>query len=287
MRLSVRRCIDPTRQNLHDRLPLTTFKVLLEYDGSRYSGWQDQKNARTVMGELKKAAREVFAEAPEMQGAGRTDAGVHALGQVMHLKVASPVREPPGLIKRRLNELLPADIVILDIERAQRNFHARHDALSRVYVYQISTRKQAFMKKYVWWIKEELDLQAMARGAASLIGRHDFICFRAADSSRPGDSTIVVVEKAEIETEEDVILFRIEASHFLWRMVRRIVGVLVKAGTGEVSHSDFCKLIEGRCDPKFDVAAWTAPASGLFLEEVRYGSSSGSLSARERPGRTI
>jgi tRNA pseudouridine38-40 synthase len=206
-----------------------------------------------------------------MQGAGRTDAGVHALGQVTHLKVTSQVRHAPEVIKRRLNDLLPADIVVLDIERADRSFHARHDAHSRVYIYQISTRKQAFMKKYVWWIKDDLDIKAMERAAAALVGRHDFICFRAADSSRPDDSTIVEVEKAGIETEEDIILIRIEASHFLWRMVRRVVGVLVKVGTGEVSQSDFRKLLEGRCDPKLDVAAWTAPAAGLFLETVRYG----------------
>src|SRR6516162_3988969 len=142
---------------------MITFKVLLEYDGSRYSGWQDQKNARTVMGELKKAAREVFHSDVDMQGAGRTDAGVHALGQVMHMKIASPVHHKPDTIARRMNDLLPADIVILDLQPAPRNFHARHDALTRTYLYQISTRKQAFMKKYVWWVKEPLDIPAIER----------------------------------------------------------------------------------------------------------------------------
>src|SRR5438876_4151662 len=99
---------------------MTTFKVTLEYDGTRYAGWQDQKNARTIMGELKKAAREVFQSDVEMQGAGRTDAGVHALGQVMHMKVASPVRHKPDVLLKRLNDLLPADIVILDLEQAPR-----------------------------------------------------------------------------------------------------------------------------------------------------------------------
>jgi tRNA pseudouridine38-40 synthase len=249
---------------------VTTFKVLLEYDGTRYSGWQDQKNARTVMGELKKAAREIFGEQVEMQGAGRTDAGVHALGQVMHMKVSSQVRHTPDMIRRRFNDLLPADIVVLEIEATERNFHARHDAHSRTYIYQVSTRKQAFTKRYVWWIKDRLDVNAMKKAAAMLVGRHDFVCFRAADPSKPGESTIVEVESVEIETEEDIIQFRIEASHFLWRMVRRIVGVLVKVGTGEVSHTEFSRLLGGHCDPKLDVAAWTAPASGLFLERVKY-----------------
>ena len=249
---------------------MTTFKVLLEYDGTRYSGWQEQKNARTVMGEVNKAAREVFAAGVLMQGAGRTDAGVHALGQVVHIKLASQVKHSPEVIRRRMNDLLPADIAILEVERAQRNFHARHDARSRVYVYQMSRRKQAFTKRYVWWIKEDLDLKRMEKAASMLTGRHDFICFRAADASRPDESTIVEIENAAIEIDEDIVQFRIEGSHFLWRMVRRIVGVLVKVGTGDISLDDFKKLLDGKCGPNLDVAAWTAPASGLFLEEIRY-----------------
>jgi tRNA pseudouridine38-40 synthase len=122
----------------------------------------------------------------------------------------------------------------------------------------------------VWWVKEDLNVDRMRRAASLLVGRHDFVCFRAADAARPDESTIVVVGRAEIETEEDIIQIRIEASHFLWRMVRRVIGVLVKVGKGEVTIDDFEKLLDGRCDPRLDVAAWTAPASGLFLEEVRY-----------------
>src|SRR5947208_15771681 len=108
------------------------FKVLLEYDGTRYSGWQEQKNARTVMGEIRKAARQVFGSDVEMQGAGRTDAGVHALGQAMHIKVPAQVKQSPTVIKQRLNELLPADIVVLDLQSAHCNFHAGIDTRSRV-----------------------------------------------------------------------------------------------------------------------------------------------------------
>lgn len=249
---------------------MTVFKLLLEYDGSRYSGWQDQKNARTVMGELRRVAVAVFQGPVEMQGAGRTDAGVHALGQVAHIKVGSAVRETPEVLLRRFNDLLPADIVVLLLERASRTFHARHDAVSRSYIYQISTRKQAFTKKTVWWIKEPLDVKAMSRAAALLIGRHDFICFRAADAARPDESTVVVVTSATIEAGDDIIQFRMEASHFLWRMVRRIVGCLAKVGTGELKEKDFQRLIDGHPVAELDVAAWTAPASGLFLEEVFY-----------------
>jgi tRNA pseudouridine38-40 synthase len=249
---------------------MNSFKVLLEYDGTRYSGWQEQKNSRTVMGEIRKAAREVFGADVEMQGAGRTDAGVHALGQVLHIKVDSRVKQPLQTIQQRLNDLLPVDIAVLDIEPSRRNFHARHDARSRVYVYQISKRKQAFLKRYVWWIKEDLDLDRMQQAAALLVGRHDFVCFRAADAARPDESTIVEVEQVAVEADDDMIRIRLAASHFLWRMVRRIVGVLVRVGKREVAIEDFQRLIDGRCNPKLDVAAWTAPASGLFLEEVRY-----------------
>jgi tRNA pseudouridine38-40 synthase len=249
---------------------MITFKILLEYDGTRYSGWQEQKNARTVMGEIRKAAREVFSRDVEIQGAGRTDAGVHALGQVMHLKVASQVKDGSHVIQRKMNDLLPADIAILDIQQADRKFHARHSARSRVYVYQISRRKQAFTKRYVWWVKDSLDLKRMNEAASLIVGRHDFICFRAADPARPDESTIVEVERAEIETEEDIIQIRIEASHFLWRMVRRVIGALVKVGKGEITVDQFQRLIDAKCSDDLDVAAWTAPASGLFLEEIRY-----------------
>jgi tRNA pseudouridine38-40 synthase len=251
---------------------LTAFKLLIEYDGSRYSGWQEQKNARSVMGELRRVASTVLHGDVEMQGAGRTDAGVHALGQVAHIKLERTIRENPEVLLRRFNDLLPADIVVLDLARAPAKFHARHDAISRTYIYQISTRKQAFTKKTVWWVKEPLDVKAMSRAAALLAGRHDFICFRAADTARPDESTIVVVESAGIEAEDDIIQFRIEASHFLWRMVRRIVGCLVRVGTGELKENDFLRLIQGHPNANVDVAAWTAPASGLFLESVRYPS---------------
>lgn len=251
---------------------MSTWKLTLEYDGTRYSGWQQQRNARTVQGELITAAEDYFRAEVDIQGAGRTDAGVHAFAQVAHLRLPGKVIRGTDDIRRELNHRLPADIVVIEVEQASGRFHARHDALTRTYRYQISTRKTAFWKRYVWWIKEELDVPAMARSARMLEGRHNFICFRAEDPSRPDESTIVVVESASIELAEPLILFRVEASHFLWRMVRRVAGVLVKIGRHEISEADYAKLLAGRCDPKLDVAAWTAPASGLCLESVSYAS---------------
>lgn len=250
---------------------ITNWKLTLEYDGSKYRGWQEQVNARTVQGELKKAAAEYFGRDADIQGAGRTDAGVHALVYVANMKVDVRSAPAPEHLMRTLNDILPSDIAVLAAERAPAGFHARRDALTRSYIYQIATRKTAFSKKHVWWIKETLDTEVMARAASSIAGRHDFICFRALDPSKPGESTIVVVESAGIEVEPDMIVFRIEASHFLWRMVRRLVGTLVRLGRGEITEADFAQLLAGKCDKRFDVPAWTAPASGLFFEQVKYG----------------
>lgn len=249
---------------------MRTWRLTLEYDGTKYRGWQEQKNARTVMGELHVALEEFFGGKVEIQGAGRTDAGVHAIAQVAHVRARTTARRHPDQIRRVLNDKLPADIVVTALEEAPNSFHARHDAVSRTYVYQISTRKSAFSKKYVWWIKDNLDVALMSRAARMIAGRHDFACFRAADPSKPGESSVVVVESAGIEQDEDMILFRITASHFLWRMVRRLTGVLVKLGLGEITLLDFERLLDGRAEAKLDVAAWTAPSSGLFLEAVRY-----------------
>jgi tRNA pseudouridine38-40 synthase len=250
---------------------LKTWKLTLEYDGTKYSGWQEQINARTVQGQLRKAAEDFLGAKVEIQGSGRTDAGVHAIAQVAHLRAGGKRSFPPSHeILRALNERLPSDICILDVVEASDKFHARHDATARTYLYQISTRRTAFFKKYVWWVREALDIPLMSRAARMLIGRHNFVCFRAADAARPDESTIVVVDDAGVEEDGHLILFRITGSHFLWRMVRRIVGVLVKIGKGEITLDEFAGLLKGEADPRLDVAAWTAPASGLFLEKVGY-----------------
>lgn len=249
---------------------MKTWKITLEYDGSRYSGWAEQTNApRTVMGELRKAAGTLFGGPIELGGSGRTDAGVHAAAQVAHLRATPRRAVPPGQLMRLLNEALPADIAVLDVVEAPAKFHARHSAVSRSYVYQVSTRKTAFSKKYVWWVKEPLDVEKMQRAAALIVGRHDFVRFCAKDPSKPGESTVVVVNSASVERQEDLILFHVEASHFLWRMVRRLAGCLVKVGLGELTVEEFGALLDAR-GKQHDVASWTAPASGLFLEKVNY-----------------
>lgn len=249
---------------------MRTYKLTLEYDGSKYSGWQDQTNARTVQGELRKAAAELLGEGLDVQGAGRTDAGVHAVGQVAHIKTQRASRLTPPEVMRALNDLLPSSVAIVGCEEAPPRFHARHSAQSRAYFYQISTRKAALSKRYVWWIKEPLDVARMQQAAALIPGCHDFNAFRALDKSKPEESTIVVVDSAEVGEDDHLIVFRIEASHFLWKMVRRLTGTLVKVGLREMTVDEFQSLLNGKKNPRFDIAAWTAPASGLFLESIRY-----------------
>ena len=262
----------PRRTAARSGPPLRAWKLTLEYDGSRYSGWAEQENApRTVMGELRKAAEELFGGRVELGGAGRTDAGVHASGQVAHLKVA--LRGAPPSTEElllALNEELPFDIAVNEVEEVPSRFHARHDAIARAYVYRIARRKDAFSKKFVWWVKEPLDAGAMRQAVELLPGRHDFVLFRAEDPSRPDESTLVEVHSASLEDTGRLLLFRIEASHFIWRMVRRVTGALVKVGLGELSVDEFQRMLNAEPVPGADVAAWTAPSSGLFLEKVTY-----------------
>ncbi|BCS33150.1 tRNA pseudouridine synthase A [Luteitalea sp. TBR-22] len=241
------------------------FRLLVEYNGTRYSGWQVQRNARTVQGDLLEAVQKVTGrrDRVEVYGAGRTDAGVHALGQVAHLDVATTL--PPATLLARLNEALPSDICVRDLRTVPHRFHARHDAVARRYVYQVSRRRTAFAKPFVWWVRDPLDVEAMRRGAARLVGRLDYEAFT--DDDADEKSTIVQVDAVEIVEDDALVLIRVTGSHFLWRMVRRMVGVLVRVGTGELREADVTRLLRG---DGAEVARLTAPAAGLFLEQVLY-----------------
>lgn len=248
-------------QNYH---PLSRFKLYIEYEGTRYSGWQMQKNSRTVQGILLDAAEKIFKDSkPDIQGSGRTDSGVHALCQIAHLEVKTMLA--PEIIRMKLNDLLPGDINILEVEKTYPKFHARHDAVSRIYLYQISRRRTAFGKPLVWWIKDELDFQRMKRAAAAFIGMHDFASF--ADDDKTEKSTKVLLENISMREEGDLILIRIQGSHFLWKMVRRMVGVIAGIGRGKLSEKDIVQFLNKKSDIP---AKLTAPPSGLFLEQVLY-----------------
>ena len=239
-------------------------KLTIEYAGTRYSGWQIQKNARTVQGEIERAVSEATgADEFELYGSGRTDAGVHALAQVAHLDLATNL--PPETLRRRINDALPTDIVILQVERVRHRFHARHDAVARSYLYQVARRRTAFAKPFVWWVKEDLSLDAMRTAASTFVGFHDFRAF--SDDDPTEKSTDVLVDTLEIYEDDDLLLFHVEGSHFLWKMVRRLVGVLVEVGRGRIEPSAVSALLMTKAG---EVARLTAPASGLFLERVYY-----------------
>lgn len=240
------------------------FKLTIEYAGTRYSGWQIQKHARTVAGEIERAIGAATGVSHfELYGAGRTDAGVHALAQVAHLQIDT--RLDAAALAWRINDELPADIHVVDLVRAPRRFHARHDAVARSYLYQIARRRMAFAKPYVWWVREDLDVRAMREAAVAYVGLRDFRAFSADD--RDEASSTVQVDQVEILEEPPLLLVRIIGSHFLWRMVRRMVGVLVAVGRRELPPADVARMLR---DGSQESAAMAAPASGLFLERVFY-----------------
>ncbi len=243
---------------------MARFKLTIEYDGTRYSGWQLQKGAKSVQGTILAACKEIFhGEKIELYGAGRTDQGVHALAQVAHLDVNRNLK--PLLLKYQLNDRLPSDIVIKDVEQVSAKFHARYDAVHRSYLYQISKRPTAFGKKMVWWVKDPLDIYKMRQVAALFTGMKDFKNF--AEKSDEDKSTLVEISKIEIVETGDLILIRVSGSHFLWKQVRRMVGVMVEAGRGKLSVAEIQSFFT---QPSELVAKFTAPPSGLFLEKVCY-----------------
>lgn len=245
---------------------MQTFKLEIEYEGTRYRGWQIQPDNRTVQGEILKAAEDVFQQRVALGGAGRTDAGVHAFQQIAHLRIRESKKDyKPQQILFALNDRLPHDINILKVIPASNDFHARHDATARQYLYQISTRRTAFAKNHVWWVKDRLNLKAMETATNLIVGKHNFRSFCEIENEK--DSTVVVVNSAQLLTRGTMIYFRINASHFLWKMVRRLVGTIVEVGRGKFTVPDFEKFLQTSDN---DLAKYTAPPSGLFLEKVFY-----------------
>jgi len=239
-------------------------RLTIEYAGTRYSGWQIQKNARTVQGEIERALREGAGVARfELYGSGRTDAGVHAMAQVAHLDLDTTLR--PELLRRRINDALPSDINILRTDPVRHKFHARHDAVARSYLYQIARRRTAFGKALAWWVKDDLDVDVMRTAARHFVGMHDFRSF--SDDDPDEKSTQVLLERFDVHERGDALLVHIEGSHFLWKMVRRLVGVLVEVGRGGMTERDAAAML---VEPSRLPARLTAPASGLFLHRVYY-----------------
>ena len=243
---------------------MSKYKIVLEYDGTNYSGWQAQKNARSIQGTLMDAAKKFMNTSIDIQGAGRTDAGVHALGQTAHLECAHKI--DCETLRMGLNDHLPANINILSVQNVHPRFHARHSAVSRSYLYLIAARRTAFGKKYVWWVRDHLQTAKMRKALSVFEGFHDFTSF-ADKRMEKNSSTKVLVERIELQEFNSLLAIRITGSHFLWKMVRRIVGMTVEAGRGNISVGELEQMLLADSDVP---ARHTAPPSGLFLEKVLY-----------------
>ena len=245
---------------------MKNFKIILEYDGTRYHGWQRQKKDATIQGEIEKAIWTMTRISVTLYGSGRTDAGVHARGQTANFRCDTNLK--PEIFQRGLNSLLPDDIVIRECSQVEDTFHARYNAKSKIYDYTIVNHPvpPAINRQYVWSIRSQLDTMAMQTAIKCIIGSHDFKAFEGAGSPRA--HTIRHVMAAELHESDDLILtFRIEADGFLRFMVRNIVGTLVDVGLGKTLPAEFQQILESR---DRTMAGATAPACGLCLMEVRY-----------------
>jgi tRNA pseudouridine38-40 synthase len=242
------------------------FKLIIEYDGTAYHGWQRQSGDATIQETVEAALAKMAGRAVNLLGSGRTDAGVHALGQVANFHCDTSLT--PQAFMGGLNSLLPNDIVIRDCTPVDDGFHARYSAKGKTYRYWLLNRRlpAAIGRQYAWWIRRPLDLKAMDSAIQHLSGSHDFSAFEGAGSPRP--HTIRTVTEASLKrAEEGKIVFRISADGFLRFMVRNIVGTLVDVGIGKLSPDDVEQI---RLSRDRSQAGATAPPHGLFLVEVVY-----------------
>ena len=251
-------------------------RLLIEYDGSGYHGWQSQKSGGTIQ-DIISAGISVITSAPvKLTGASRTDAGVHALGQVAVFGTKS--RLPAEIIKKALNAKLPRDIRVLASEETDSRFHPRYDAIRKSYFYLIATSQEqsAFLYKNIWDVKTGLDIGAMQKAAGYILGEHDFSSFRG--SGCGARTTVRRIDSIDVSGLEEIsfmtasmkgnfIKIQIEANAFLRHMVRNIAGTLVEVGKGKISMKGFTEILES-CDRT--KAGPTAPGKGLFLEHITY-----------------
>ncbi len=245
---------------------IKNFKLTIEYDGTFYHGWQRQKSDPTFQAEIEKAISTMMGHSITVIGSGRTDAGVHALGQVANFKWDT--RLGPQELLNGLNALLPDCMVIRSCEEVDENFHARYDVKSKTYQYRILNRNLpiAIQRQYAWHIRRRLDTGAMRQASCHLVGGHDFKAFEGTGSPR-SHSKRQVFKVDIIRQNEDYLIFEIEADGFLRFMVRNIVGTLVEVGRGKISPGDFKDILLSQNRSR---AGATAPAQGLFLIEVKY-----------------
>ncbi|MBI4428180.1 MAG: tRNA pseudouridine(38-40) synthase TruA [Ignavibacteriales bacterium] len=238
-------------------------KLELEYDGSDFVGWQYQENGRSVQGELERALKQVLQEEVRVIGAGRTDAGVHARGQVANFRTAAGINEQ-SLIKS-LNGVLPKDVAVLSVNRVDENFHSRYSAKARQYKYYIHLRATALSRKYCWSMSYKLDIAVMRECAKMIVGEHDFSSFCKSQSSVEHHRCTVL--SSSWESRDSILEFEITANRFLHGMVRALVGTMVEIGRGYRHLEEFPQILNARDRAR---AGMAAPPHGLFLEHIIY-----------------
>lgn len=244
---------------------MATFKLILEYDGTAYAGWQRQPNQPTVQEAVEAAVRSVSQTSIPVIAAGRTDAGVHALGQVASFITEKPLS--PGEWLRALNATLPEDISARSVERVADDFHARYSAVRKLYAYRILHRpeRSALERTRAWHLYGKLNLDAMREAAGHLVGKYDFSSFQ----GHPTDveNPICDLERLEIVRNQDIVRIELEADRFLKQMVRAMVGTLVEVGQEKRKPEEMKKILDAK-DRR--AAGYTAPAQGLYLVRVDY-----------------
>jgi tRNA pseudouridine38-40 synthase len=240
-------------------------RITLEYDGTAYSGWQVQSGQDSIQARIENALGQIFSEQIRVRGAGRTDAGVHARGQVAAFRLPRPFA--PVDLMRALNSLLPPDIAVIDASYAEDSFDPRRDARSRSYEYQVLNRRNrsALEFRYCWWVRDPLALEAMNEAAAVFLGEHDFASMRSLGSDEK--TTIRHVLASQWRRDGTLLTYQVEATAFLRHMVRTMVAAMVNAGRGATSPQGIAQVLASR---NRALAPAPAPACGLYLVEVHY-----------------
>ena len=250
---------------------MRNLKLILAYDGAEYRGWQVQPDAATVQGTLASAIGRITGEKVLPQGSGRTDAGVHALAQVVTFVTESSV--PTGNFVKALNDILPASVRVLEVTEAPADFHARHSAQAKTYRYRIYRGGicSPFLARYVWHFPYPLNEQAMADAAGLVVGEHEFTSFAAVDPERGREdgpaSNVRTIFASSWERVGDELVYTVRGSGFLHHMVRNLVGTFILVGKGTLQIDDITRILEAR---NRSAAGATAPGSGLYLVNVEY-----------------
>ncbi len=243
---------------------MNNIKLVIEYDGTNYAGWQQQKKEKTVQKTLKKAIEKVVNEKITLHGAGRTDAGAHALGQVANFETKANL--PTCNLVKAINFYLPKDIVVKSAKRVSKKFHSRYSAKSKIYRYTIlnNSTRSAINKNFCYYYNAGLDIEKMQKVLKALIGKHDFSTFK---SKSDVISSVRTIKKLEIKKKGEYLLFTVEADGFLYKMVRAIVGTLLEVGRGKLTIKEFKRLLKSGTRSQ---ACATVPSKGLCLLKVRY-----------------